>query len=109
MRTQSNWRENPGEGEVAGGDSDGAGLLERVREHERWAMQRNTPPSVTADAAVGTKTAAASAPAEGQAMTVSSTPEVDPKTLMAVDGPVHEVDCAHKPAVTLSMIVGEAP
>jgi len=45
-------------------------LLERVREHERWAMQRNTPPSVTADATVSTKTAAASAPAEGQAMTV---------------------------------------
>ncbi len=81
-------------------------LLERVREHERWAMQRNTPPSVTADAAVGTKTAVASAAAEGQSMTVSSTPEVDPKTLMAVDGPVHEVDCAHKPGVTLSMIVG---
>ena len=75
-------------------------LLERVREHERWAMQRNAPSSVTADA---------SAPAEGQSMTVSSTPEVDPKTLMAVDGPVHEVDCAHKPAVTLSMIVGGSP
>ena len=39
-------------------------------------------------------------------MTVTSTPEVNPRTLMAVDGPVHEVDCSQKPTVTLSMIVG---
>jgi tetratricopeptide (TPR) repeat protein len=84
------------------------GLMERVREHERWVMQRNTPPNAAADATVSTKTAVASAPAEGQSMTVTSTPEVDPKTLMAVDGLVHEVDCLHRPAVTLSMIVGRS-
>jgi tetratricopeptide (TPR) repeat protein len=81
-------------------------LLARVTEHERWVLQRNVPPSVTADATAGTKTAVAGTLAEGQSMTVSSTPEVDPKTLMAVDGLVHEVDCSHKPAVTLTMIVG---
>jgi len=81
-------------------------LLQRVEEHERWVQQRNAPPSVTGDTTVATQTVVASAPAGGQSMTVSSAPEVDPKTLMAVDGLVHEVDCSHKPAVTLSMIVG---
>jgi len=81
-------------------------LLERIKEHEEWVRQRNAPPSMTADASVVTKAAVASTPAGGQSMTVSATPEVDPKTLMAVDGLLHEVDCSHKPAVTLSMIVG---
>lgn len=85
-------------------------LLERVKEHERWVLQRNAPPSVTADATVATKTAVASAPAGGQSVTVSSTPEaVNPKTLLVVDGLLREVDCSHTPAVTMTMMVGKGP
>jgi len=85
-------------------------LLERIKEHEQWVLQRNAPPSMTSDANVATKTAVTGAPAGPQSMTVSSTPEaVDAKTLMAVDGLVREVDCLHKPAITLTMIVGKGP
>jgi tetratricopeptide (TPR) repeat protein len=84
-------------------------LRERVNEHEKWTLQRNAPPAATAEATVEVKTEVASGPAETQPVTVSSTPErVDPRTLMAVDGVLHEVDCAHKPAVTLTMIVGKS-
>ncbi|MCU1241064.1 MAG: hypothetical protein JWO71_1790 [Candidatus Acidoferrum typicum] len=83
-------------------------LLQRIKEHEEWVLQRNAPSSMPADAdaAVGTKTAVASAPAGAQSITVSSTPEVDPKTLMAVDGLLHGVECSQKPAITVTMIVG---
>jgi Flp pilus assembly protein TadD len=83
-------------------------LLERVKEHEQFVLQRNAPASVPEEVKVEAKTTVGSAAAEGQAMTVSSTPEVDPRTLMAVDGLVHEVDCSHRPAVTVSMIVGKS-
>jgi Flp pilus assembly protein TadD len=79
-------------------------LLERIQEHEQWVMQQNTAPAATD---TGTKAVAASEPTGAQSVTVSSRPEVDPKTLMAVDGLVREVDCSHKPAVTLFMIVGK--
>jgi len=82
-------------------------LLERIQEHERWVLEQNaTPKTATADAE--RKTVNAGAPAGTQAVTVTSTPEVDPRTLMAVDGLVHEVECSRKPAVTLSMIVGRS-
>jgi tetratricopeptide (TPR) repeat protein len=83
-------------------------LLERVKEHEQFVLQRNAPASVPEEVKVEAKTIVGSAAAEGQSMTVSSTPEVDPRTLMAVDGLVHEVDCSHRPAVTVSMIVGKS-
>jgi hypothetical protein len=84
---------------------DARKLLGRIEEHEQWVMQQNaTPKTTTVDAE--TRTVHASAPGGTQSVTVSSTPEVDPKTLMAVDGLVHEVECSGKPAVTVSMMVG---
>jgi tetratricopeptide (TPR) repeat protein len=86
------------------------GLLERIKEHEEWVLRRNAEPSMAADGNAATKTAVANAPAAGQSMTVTSTPEaVDPKTLMAVDGVLRGVNCSHKPSITMTMMVGKGP
>ncbi len=83
-------------------------LLERVKEHEQWVLQRNAPPSANGN--VTAKTAGASALAGAQSMTVSSTPEaVDPMTLLVVDGLVRGIDCSHKPAVTVTLGGGNRP
>ncbi len=85
-------------------------LLERVKQHEQWVLQRNAPPSVTADANVAAKTAVASAPAEGPSVTVSGASQaVNPKMLLVVDGLLRGVDCSHTPAVTMTMMVGKGP
>jgi tetratricopeptide (TPR) repeat protein len=83
-------------------------LLERIKEHEQWAGQMKA--RAEAAASVTAKTAGvASAPA-AQPTTASSTPiTVKTAALLAVDGVIGAVDCARKPAITVTLKGGNRP
>jgi Flp pilus assembly protein TadD len=83
-------------------------LLERIKEHEQWVAQRKMQAEVAPTFA--TKTAVASEPTGTPPVTASSTPvAADTSKLMAADGIVRKIDCAHKPAITVTLSGGNRP
>jgi tetratricopeptide (TPR) repeat protein len=89
-------------------------LLNRIKEREEWVQQQKTQPSVaanpTSQAAVANASAGTQLTTATTTATASSTATpVDPRTLMAVDGSIRSIDCSHKPAVTVTLGVGNPP
>jgi Flp pilus assembly protein TadD len=89
-------------------------LLNRIKEREEWVQRMKAQPAVAA--APMNQTVVASATAETPTTTVTTTATtpsapkpVDLRTLMAVDGSIREIDCSHKPAVTVTLGVGNPP
>lgn len=87
-------------------------LLQRIKDRERWAAERKAQEEAAAAAA---KTTVVAAPVTAEEVTTSSSsaasrkPPVDPTKLMAVDGTVAQIDCSHKPEVTLVLSGGNRP
>src|SRR6266404_4337277 len=81
-------------------------LLERIEEHERWVLQRKMQPKTVANPEI--QTAVASAPAQTQTVTTSSTP-IPLDKLMAAEGSVRRIDCSHQPAITVTLSGGNRP
>jgi hypothetical protein len=82
-------------------------LLEQINRHQQWVAQRKA--QTEAAASPASKTVIASAPASEPVSTSATAKPVDTRLLLAVEAPVKEIDCAHKPEVTLTLRGGNRP
>jgi len=80
-------------------------LLARIRQHQQWMAERKQRQSVV----VGSGATASAGTADGPVGGTPATPQgpvaakLGPKTLLAVEGQVHEVACDHAPEIVLSL------
>ena len=80
-------------------------LLARIRQHQQWMAERKQRQSVV----VGSGATASAGTADGSSGGTPATPQgpvaakLGPKTLLAVEGQVHEVACDHAPEIVLSL------
>jgi tetratricopeptide (TPR) repeat protein len=88
------------------------GLLEQVSAHEQWAAQRAAQTKMQGEpaASAANRAVVAGASVAAQMATASTTTVPrDTSMLMAVEGVIRRIDCAHDPAITVTLSGGNRP